>query len=148
MRAGEGFWRVYILGDEGRITSITGPHVRSRFGYSVGVVDDTNGDGIADIIVGSPSYGLGNSVRDNRGAGYLLMGRKDWSSGDIDSIGDVVRIVGTENGGQVGLSVASGGDSNADGLGDVLIGSYYSDPDGLNNGGIGYLIFGKGEDSG
>src|SRR5262249_49923597 len=53
------------------------------------------------------------------------------------------RIDGAAVGDQAGYSVASAGDFNGDGFGDLIIGAPGADPDGNTDAGSAYVIFGK-----
>jgi hypothetical protein len=53
------------------------------------------------------------------------------------------RISGAAADDQSGHSVASAGDVNGDGFADVIIGAVGADPNGINNSGASYVVFGK-----
>lgn len=86
------------------------------FGYSVASAGDVNGDGYGDIIVGALQERSPTTVS---GRAYVFIGggagisqQPTWVYGD------------TQNAGQVGVSVASAGDVNRDGFGDVIVGQH------------------------
>jgi hypothetical protein len=90
------------------------------FGYSVSTAGDIDGDGYADVIVGSPGFdststGDNGSVQVYRGASNGVIAQVAW------------RSVAAPFGGQLGYSVSTAGDVNADGYADVIAGwPYYS----------------------
>jgi hypothetical protein len=106
----------------------------AQFGSAVGSAGDVNGDGYSDIIVGAPGYD--DSVQTDEGWAFVWYGR----SGDMGSDG----IPGTANwkaeGDQAqaffGSAVASAGDVNGDGYGDVIIGAYGYDHGQANEGAV------------
>ena len=84
------------------------------FGFSVAPVGDIDGDGYADFIVGAPYYDNGQP---DEGAAFLYLG---------SSVGLNYAPVWMEAEGEYagfGWSVASAGDVNKDGYGDVLVGA-------------------------
>lgn len=85
--------------------------IGSTFGGSVANGGDVNGDGFADLVVGDGSSGP-------FGVAYLYLG-------GASGIGPTpnVTLVGTESGGAFGAAVATAGDVDGDGLGDVVIGA-------------------------
>lgn len=100
--------------------TLIGPDLADgRFGYSVASAGDTNGDGFADVVVGA--YGVNSSA----GRAYLYLG----GAGGLSSVVGTT-LVGPDiaNGG-FGKSVASAGDIDGDGFGDVIVGA-----GNLNNG--------------
>ena len=93
--------------DEGNVT-------RARFGFSVASAGDVNGDGFSDVIVGAYNFDTGNFA--GRASVYL---------GSETGVSDtaVWEVTGDDRSTEeLGFSVASAGDVNGDGFGDVIIG--------------------------
>lgn len=86
-------------------------------GWSLGGGGDVNGDGHADLVVGAP-YDSENGA--NAGAGYLLLGplTDDRGLADADA-----KLLGDGADSLAALSVAVVGDTDGDGLDEILIGS-------------------------
>jgi len=108
-------------------------------GFSVAGAGDVNGDGYADLIIASPSGGFfGNAFA---GTNYLIYGASggfgaEFSTGSLNGANGSF-LYGPPYG-QIGLSVASAGDVNGDGYGDLIMaGTQFSNGDGG-----GYLVFG------
>lgn len=90
---------------------------------------DVNGDGFADVLVGSPPYvgdGLGRVDIYFGGPGAAFDGEPD---------GTLMAPVANDH---FGTQVASAGDFNGDGFADILVGA----PEGNNRTGAAYLYFG------
>ncbi|PWU05370.1 MAG: hypothetical protein C5B43_03445 [Verrucomicrobia bacterium] len=109
-----------------------------RSGAFVSSGEDVSGDGVDDIIVGAPA------ANRNTGEGYLVLGKKEFFLAKIslvdlkDSTGFI--ITGALNTGGYGISIA--GDVNADGLGDIIIGSQSAIVNGSSGVGQSYILFG------
>ncbi len=84
---------------------------------------DVNGDGIPDLAYGVP-YGDGPAdVGTNRGEVHVLFGSATFpASWDLSTTPASLTVFGTDNGDQLGTSVAIG-DVTGDGLADLVIGA-------------------------
>jgi hypothetical protein len=90
----------------------------AMMGYSVGSGGDVNGDGYSDVVVGAPFYENGESME---GAVYVFQG----SACGINNIASTI-LESNQNNAEFGI-VASAGDVNGDGYGDIVVGApYYS----------------------
>ena len=108
-------------------TTLTGPSVNASFGCSVASAGDVNADGYGDVVVGA--YGLAA----NAGAAYIYMGSATGLSTSP------ARILNGPANSYFGYAVASAGDVNGDGRGDVIVGAYqYS-----NYAGAAYIYYGS-----
>jgi len=95
--------------------AIDGSSPDAMFGYSVSEAGDVNGDGMGDILVGSPYYDGGLTqrglVQAYAGSANGVSSTPLWSS------------IGENSFAYFGISVTGAGDVNGDGYSDVLIGS-------------------------
>ena len=87
----------------------------ANFGYSVASAGDVNGDGYSDVIVGARFY---DNVQNNEGAGLIYHGSVSGINTTVATI-----VESNQNGGDMGRSVASAGDVNGDGYGDIIVGA-------------------------
>jgi hypothetical protein len=108
----------------------SGEFPSNEFGHSITDTIDFNGDGLAEIVISSPSFG---SVR---GKAYLYFGKVVLS--DTPDI----TILGEGDGDIFGKSISSAGDVDNDGLDDLLIGAWRS---GEADFGGAYMFFGNAE---
>ena len=98
-------------------------------------VNDVNGDGNEDVVVGS--YGYDDSGNSSAGAAYLM--NSNGQSGSVDlSVADA-RFIGEGNNHRAGYTVAGMGDMEGDGWADILVASPWAD----NKAGRVYLIYGN-----
>ena len=114
----------------------------NKSGFSVSGAGDVNGDGLDDIIIGTPFANDGGGT--NSGTSYVVFGQGQGGSygekgvvnlSDLDG-SDGFKITGNTDGSQdrSGWSVSSAGDVNKDGFGDLIIGAHQADRS--------YLVFG------
>lgn len=128
------------LGSAGFV--IKGDQDFDRAGETVAAVEDMNGDGRAEILIGAPQ----------RNSAYLVFGKADTADVDLRALGTrgfrldgVAPEAGVSNGDlNAGGAVASAGDVNGDGRGDMLVGAPSADVrDGSAFTGKAYVVFGK-----
>ncbi len=102
---------------------------------------DVNGDGFADILLGSEIAGSSNGT--GLGRAWVVFGRADLSAGGPISTASLNGANGftvvTTGGQSLATSVASAGDFNADGFHDIIVSDV--DANGFFNGEA-YLIYG------
>jgi hypothetical protein len=96
------------------------------FGQSVASAGDVNGDGFDDVVVGAPSYDDGQI---NEGGAFLYLGSATGLSASAAWTSEA-----DQNDASYGWTVASAGDVNGDGFGDVIVGSPYFDHPDLDEG--------------
>jgi hypothetical protein len=94
-------------------------------GISVASAGDVNGDGYSDMIVGAYKNDAGGP---NAGRAYIYFG-----GAVMDTAAGVI-LSGASAGDLFGYSVGPAGDVNADGFGDVIVGSYTNDAGGTDAG--------------
>lgn len=110
------------------LIKIDGSGPGSKFGRSVSGAGDVNGDGFDDILIGTPytsHFGLNAS-----GVCYLYSGADG---------GMLEQWDGASAGDNFGRSVSGGGDTNGDGVPDVIVGAPQADSNGLTFSGSAYV---------
>jgi hypothetical protein len=90
------------------------------FGYSVSTAGDVNGDGFADVVVGSHYYDHGQY---REGAAFVFLGSASGIVGSSPSDAHAL-LESDQEGAWLGWSVSAAGDVNGDGFADVIVGSY------------------------
>ena len=115
-------------------------------GFSVSNAGDVNGDGIDDLIIGARLANAG-------GESYVVFGRNTGfpATFELRSLFPVAGGDGTEGFAlkaidavdQSGISVSNAGDVNGDGIDDLIIGASSPNPNGKDNAGESYVVFGR-----
>ncbi len=119
---------------------ITGALAGDEAGATVAHAGDVNGDGIADMIIGSrlaDPNGLSSA-----GAAHVVFGKANSAEvrlADLGTGGCAIR--GGVAGDQVGGAVSAAGDVNGDGYDDLLVGARFHDV-GASNNGAAFVVFG------
>ncbi|CAG0916111.1 unnamed protein product [Notodromas monacha] len=116
-------------------TNLTGEHIASYFGSSVAAAD-VNGDGLDDLIVGSPYFHDHDYKRGGAVYVYLNTNASRPEQAFIDSPTYKRSLYGSSKS-KFGFAVESIGDLNHDGADDILVGAPGA------QGGKVYLFFGK-----
>lgn len=133
--AAQGRWVTYVLPGGPRRTGVARP-LRRRgaspgvlrivgAGSSVAAAGDVNGDGVGDLVAGEALNRMGAP-----GSAVVVFGTRGGTS-TVDALRPGRRGFAIEGvaGRSIGSSVAGGGDLNADGLADVVVGSTAPDAD-------------------
>lgn len=114
-------------------------------GDVVGGGGDVNGDGLDDVIVGA--FGADPNGVATAGASYVVFGKNEGDAVPLDEIiagtGGGFAIQGIDVNDRAGVSVAIVGDMNNDGLAEALVSARLGDPDGQEDAGESYIVFGK-----
>jgi hypothetical protein len=113
--------------------SAFGNQAYGSFGWSVGTAGDVNGDGYADLVVGSPYWDLGQVDEGIVSVYYGGPGGLSTVSWSADS--DQVEAY-------FGCSVGTAGDVNGDGYADLIVGAYRYDGRLLEDEGRAYVYYG------
>ncbi len=110
-----------------------------RFGNSIALLGDLDGDGVGDIAVGAPQDDDGGN---SRGAVWILFLNADATVKSHQKISDTqggfVGILDDTD--DFGLSISSLGDLDGDGIGDLAVGALQADDGGAQRGAV-WILF-------
>jgi len=110
---------------------LIGTSYLQRAGSALAIVGDTDGDGSDDLVVGAPLL----EIEDSYGGGVLLVPGGRSYTGDTNLENVSTLLVG-RSGSQAGTTVAAAGDTDGDGLAEILVGA----PDAHDGAGEAYLL--------
>jgi hypothetical protein len=138
-------------GDGSQGIVFNGANQNDQTGSSVASAGDVNGDGLNDIIIGVRySDPLG---RTNAGVSYVVFGTSDPFPASFeltnlrpDHGGDGSKgfvILGNRTDDRSGAAVSSAGDVNGDRIGDLVVGAFSADVNGLRDAGQAVVVFGR-----
>jgi hypothetical protein len=114
--------------------------VDANLGRSVASTGDVNGDGYADVIIGAAAFDGGQT---DEGAAFVFLGGATGIA-DANPTNPASRLESNQIDARLGSSVASAGDVNADGYGDVIVGAPFYD-NGQSNEGAAFLFHGSAD---
>lgn len=126
--------------------TLRGENADDWAGSSVDGDFDFNGDGLSDLLVGANRADTANGA--NSGRVYVIFGQ----SAGFASVVDLSSIAGDPSlglvfdgrgsGDQLGRNAVDIGDINGDSFDDIVMGAEFADPNGRNNGGEAYVVYG------
>ncbi len=113
--------------------------VREYLGKSVSNAGDVNGDGFDDLIINAP-YGAQNG--ESFGSSYVIFGKSSGFGATLD-LASLDGTNGFRLDGTLVSSLSNAGDVNGDGFDDVIFGAPFTVPNGIDDPGSCYVVFGK-----
>ncbi len=119
-----------------------GAAIGDRTGFSVNTAGDINGDGLADVLIGTTKADDGVLI--DAGRTYVIYGSTSAMTsvievGDLNGTNGFI-LTGAAAGERAGFSVSSAGDVNGDGYDDIRIGAPGLDS---SDAGQTYIVFGQ-----
>ena len=121
--------------------SYTGYRGADRLGTTASGIGDVNGDGCDDIATGAPGYNAEGML--DTGRVYVFYGCQNESASTLNLIPDWEFSYPQANA-NTGIDVSGGGDTNADGYDELLVGVHLYDDEQANEGAV-LAFFGSAE---
>lgn len=121
--------------------TITGDVEDRVLGFSVACLDDINGDGTDDLLIGKRVRGL------DPGRAWLIFGSSSLPDvldvADLNGANGIVLLGETTSQSAFGIDVASAGDVNGDLINDFMVTAIRDEPAGFNVKGVTYVVYGR-----
>ena len=112
----------------------------ARMGFSCASAGDVNGDGYGDVIVGAIQY---SAPEPREGAAFLYLGSAS-GIGNGNPSNAHARFESNQGLAAMGIRVASAGDVNGDGFGDVIVSAHlYDAPPNPTDAGAAFVFLGS-----
>ena len=118
-------------------SAILGEAAGDRSGQVLSSAGDVDGDGLDDLLIGAPDQ---DDSAGDAGKTYILLASQ-LSNNTIGLQDADLALVGESTNDHAGISVASAGDVDQDGLADILVGAFNSS-EGGEGAGKAYLVMG------
>ncbi len=125
--------------------TVNGKTAGDQLGWPAGPAGDVNGDGVDDLLM-SATYQYAPDGRKSVGGAYVLFGK----NGAFPATFELSTVNGSNGFVMYGVSASdfakspgAAGDVNGDGYDDVILTSYYPDPNGITNAGQTYIVYGR-----
>ncbi|MBL8385558.1 MAG: FG-GAP repeat protein, partial [Burkholderiales bacterium] len=123
-----------------------GTAIEELAGSAVSAAGDVNGDGFADLIVGSPQANPNSTTWG--GVSYVVFGASTFASSlNLTALNGSTgfRLAGVASLDKAGNAVGAAGDVNGDGFADLIVGAYRVAANAQPYYGAAYVVFGKAD---